>query len=106
MKTVERAEFKTDPIIGPLYKVILQKYRIATHTKEVLLANSHIKDFCEESRHFAVIDGNPAFYIHFDVSSWLDPRGVLTRVERIAIYDSFQEYQSTRLKALDGRPNS
>jgi hypothetical protein len=100
MITIERSVFKTDPVYKIVYKAILANYRPATHTVNILLANKHVKDFCEESRHFAELPGNPPLYIHFDVSSWYDPKGAVTKIERIGIYDNYQEYQPARLRTL------
>lgn len=101
MLVLERKEFMIDSAFKVLHEFIVKRHKVASHTERNLKKNKHIKDFCEEARHFAVLPGRTGLYIHYDVSSWFKkPDGVMVNIERIAIYDNFAEYESSRLKAL------
>ncbi len=101
MKVFESELFRKYLPIETLYEVIKKKHHVATHTKKVLYMNRHVKDFCEEARHFVLMDLKPPIYLHYDVTSWYhSSSGVVIKIERIAIYDNFNEYEAARLRGL------
>ncbi|MCF0071300.1 hypothetical protein LZD49_12535 [Dyadobacter sp. CY261] len=101
MKVISRSEFKTDPGFKPLHDLIKSKHQVPNHTIDILLKNADVKDFCEESRHFAVLSGRNPIYLHYDVSSWFkEPNGVLVSIDSIAIYNNYSEYESARRQQL------
>lgn len=105
MEEFNRDFFKKDPVFNELYQLIKQKHKVAEHTVKVLTQNKHIKDFCEESRHFAELSGKNPIYIHYDVSSWYKkPGGVQVRIESIGVYENFIEYQVAKAKIQEGYP--
>lgn len=93
MTEFKREFFKNDEVLGKLFKVIKERHEVAEHTKKVLLENKHIKDFCEEARHFVVMG---SLFIHYDVASWYHPSGALVKIESIGVYDDFLEYEKAR----------
>lgn len=98
-----REEIKADEVYNQLLAAILSNHKVTNHTENVLLKNKHIKDFCECSRHFIMINSDKPLFIHYDVNSWFKhPNGVQLRIESIGIYDDFMEYESARLKGLHG----
>lgn len=101
MTEFSRAFFKNDPVMGKLFEIIKSKHIVADHTERVLLKNKHIKDFCEEARHFVMMEGKPTLYIHYDTASWFkEPMGVQVKIESIGVYDDFMEYETARMKGL------
>ena len=107
MITVEREVLKEDPRMKLLFDLIKNKHQVAEHTQRTLFKNRKIKDFCEEARHFVELAGHKSLYLHYDVTSWYKKkRSVMIRIERIGIYDNFQEYQSARLTQLYATPDS
>lgn len=101
MTEFKRDFFRVDPVLSKLYEFIKQNHRVADHTQRVLFENRTVKDFCQEARHFVVLSGNKALYIHYDVSSWWkDPAGVHLRIDSIGVYDDFIEYETARLRGL------
>lgn len=107
MIEITRQEFKRDPDYMFLHAAIKENHKIADHTIKVLTDNKHIKDFCEEARHFLmIVNGKKGhLYIHYDVSSWYDKKGALIRIDNIAVYDDFIEYEASRVKQLNGAGN-
>lgn len=107
MTEFNREFFKNDPVLHKLFMVVKGNHKVADHTEKVLLENRHIKDFCEESRHFVMMPGSPPLYIHYDVASWFkEPMGVQLRIDSIGVYDDFMEYETARMKGLhSGRPS-
>lgn len=98
MIEIPRPVLKVDRVFRKLHQVIIENHKVAKHTENVILENKHIKDFCEEASHFAVMHG---IFIHYDVSSWFNGKdGVIVRVERVCIYDDFMEYETSRTKSL------
>lgn len=96
-----RKEIKNEPRLKPLYDLLKKRHRVANHTKKILLRNKDIKDFCEESRHFAMLPLDDPIYMHYDVANWYQkPDKVAIRIEAIAVYDNFAEYESARVKQL------
>lgn len=103
----KREHFKKYPEITAIYEIIKKKHNVASHTREVLFKNRRVKNFCEEARHFVLMDLKPPIYLHYDVSSWYHNKdGVLIKIESIGIYDNFKEYESTRLRSLHASPGS
>jgi hypothetical protein len=89
--------------MGKLFEIIKSKHVVATHTEKTLLENKHVKDFCEEARHFVMMDGTPPLYIHYDTASWFkQPMGVQVTIDAIGVYDNFMEYETARNKQLQG----
>lgn len=101
MTTFDRTWIK-DQVIGELYSRVKQNHIVADHTKQNLLKNRHIKDIYEETRHFAVLQSAKPIYISYDTANWLDDEqyAVLVRIERINVYETFLEYETTRMKEL------
>ena len=103
----KRDFFKKDAVLSQLHQVILRSHKVADHTYKCLIENRHIKDFCEESRHFVLLPGNPDLYIHYDIACWFkEPNGIQMKVESIAVYDDFVEYESSRIKQLSENKES
>lgn len=103
MIEISREEIKADEAYVQLLGIILQNHRVATHTENILFKNKHVKDFCECSRHFIVMNIETPLFIHYDVNSWfMRPNGIQLRIESIGIYDDFMEYESARLKGIHG----
>lgn len=90
-----------DEVFGLLHKALVKNHIVANHTRKVLLKNRHIKDFCEEARHFTIMQGEPPMYLHYDCASWFkEPNGVRVIIETIGIYDDFMEYEKARMFQL------
>lgn len=103
MTEFNREFFKKDPVFNKLWHLIMKNHKVAKHTEKVLFENRHVKDFCEEARHFVEMPGNPPIYIHYDVASWWkDPAGVQLKIESIAVYDDFLEYSIARQRITEG----
>lgn len=102
MTEFTREMCKRDPeVLGKLFEIIKNNHRVADHTERVLLENAHIKDFCEEARHFSMLAGNKPIYLHYDVASWFKPpMGVQVKIEAIGIYDNFFEYETARMAKI------
>lgn len=98
MTEFPREFFMNDPeVMGKLHKLIVKHHKVANHTEKTLLENRHIKDFCEEARHFLVLDGTPQIYVHYDCASWFkEPMGVQVTIDSIGVYDDFMEYEKAR----------
>lgn len=106
MTEFPRDFFKTDPVLRKLYEVVKKNHKVAEHTEKTLYENKHIKDFCEEARHYVMCTGPKPLYIHYDVASWYHPSGALVKIESIGVYDDFLEYETARMKGLHGAENS
>jgi hypothetical protein len=103
MTEFKREFFKNDAVFGKLFELIKKNHKVANHTEKVLIENRHIKDFCEEARHFVEMPGNKPLYIHYDTASWFkEPMGVQVKIESIGVYDDFLEYNTARMKGLHG----
>ncbi len=101
MIEISRETFKSDPIFGKLFDAVKAGHKVAKHTERTLRKNKHIKDFCEEARHFVQIGDDKPIWIHYDVASWWkDPAGVVVKIESIGVYDNFMEYDIARLKGI------
>jgi hypothetical protein len=107
MEEFSREFFKNDEVMGTLFQLIKNNHKIASHTVKVLSDNRHIKDFCEESRHFMFLPGEKPLYIHYDVSSWYqEPEGAAIKIESIGVYDDYLEYEVARLKGVHSTSES
>lgn len=107
MTEFKRDFFKNDPVFYKLYEMIKRNHKPANHTERILLENKHVKDFCEEARHYVEMPGNQPLFIHYDVASWFkEPMGVQVRIEAIGVYDDRLEYEVARLKGLHSTKNS
>lgn len=95
-----RDSLKTDPVLKRIHDVIKHNHEVAKHTQEVLLKNKHVKDFCEEARHFVILPGKNQIYLHYDTSTWFVNNGFHVRIDMVGVYDSYMEYESARLKGL------
>jgi len=106
MTEFKREFFKSDPVFSKLFELIKSNHRVAKHTEKVLYDNRHVKNFCEEARHFVMMknsgDGNP-LYIHYDVASWYHSKNAAqVKIESIGVYDNFLEYETARMRQLHG----
>ena len=109
MIEISREEFKKDPVFRKLFEVIKSRHVVAKHTEKVLYDNRHIKDFCEEARHFVFLPGNNGtdIFLHYDVASWYKhPNGVQVKIDSIGVYDDFMEYEKARVSGLHGTKGS
>ena len=101
MTEFKRELFKQDPVLFKLWEILKRNHLVADHTRQTLYKNRHIKDFCEEARHFMLMPGKPEIYLHYDVASWYHPEGgAFVKIESIGIYDDFMEYETARMKGL------
>ena len=102
MTEFKRDFFKNDPqVMGKLHQHLVKIHKVAPHTEKVLIENRHVEDFCEESRHFVILDGTPQIYLHYDVATWFKkPNGVQAVIDSIGVYDDFMEYETARMKGL------
>lgn len=90
MTTIERKDLKIDPVFAQMHEIVKNNHKVAEHTKKVLLKNKDVKDFCEEARHFVIMEGKEPLFIHYDVSSWFKkPNGVQVRIESVTIYEDY-----------------
>lgn len=107
MTEFNREFFKNDPVFGKLFEAVKRGHKVASHTERTLIKNRHVKDFCEEARHFVMLDGEKPLYIHYDVASWFkEPNGVQVKIESIGVYDDFIEYETARLKGIHSTKDS
>lgn len=102
MTEFPRSFFINDPeVIGKLHKELIKHHKVANHTEKVLIENRHIKDFCEEARHFTIMEGNSPIYLHYDVATWFkEPMGVQVTIDSIGVYDDFMEFEKARMFQL------
>jgi hypothetical protein len=109
MITVLRKEFQMHPVTDKIYQVIKEQHVVAAHTEKNLYDNRFTKDFCEMSRHFAILRGTPQIFISYDVSSWyreVDRRpSARISIDQFIIYDTFVEYESCRVRELSSKDN-
>lgn len=106
MTEFKREFFKNDPVFSKLFEIIKKNHKVADHTEKVLIQNKHVKDFCEEARHYVEMPGKPHLYIHYDTASWFkEPMGVYVKIESIGIYDDFLEYNTARVNKLHAAEN-
>lgn len=107
MTEFNREFFKTDPIMNKLYMIIKGNHKVADHTQKTLIENRHVKDFCEEARHFVFMGGNKPLMLHYDVATWFKaPDSAQVRIESIGVYDNFMEYETARMKGLHSGRNA
>lgn len=104
MTEFTREMCKNDPeVLGKLFDAVKKIHKPADHTEKVLLDNKHIKDFCEEARHYVVMG---SLFIHYDVASWYKhPNQVQIRIDSIGVYDDFMEYEKHRMFNLHKAQN-
>ena len=102
MTEFPRDFFINDPeVLGKLHQLLIKNHKVAEHTKKVLLENRHIKDFCEEARHFTIMPGKNPIYLHYDVATWFkEPNGIQMVIDSIGVYDDFIEYEKARMYQL------
>lgn len=111
MIEIPRKVFKHDPVFKKLHELLTRNHVPGKHTQKVLIDNKHIKDFCEEATHFAVLPaanpGGTEIYLHYDVFSWFKPPdGVRVSIRKIGIYEDQAEYEFARLKGLHSTKDS
>jgi len=109
MEEFNREFFKTDKVFKKLFEMIKSNHKVANHTIKVLLKNKHVKDFCEEARHYVELElgGDTPFYIHYDVSSWYDrSKSAIVKIESIGVYNDYLEFEKARLKGLHSTQDS
>ena len=107
MIEITRKEFKKDPVFRKVYRLIKANHKVAKHTMKVLIENRKVKDFCEEARHFAILQGGNPLYVHYDVSSWYQAKDrAMVKIESIGFYDNFIEYEIARARGLHSTDKS
>lgn len=82
-----------DSVISKLKNLIATKHQIPEYTKNELIENRHVKDFCCISKHFAMINNIP---ISYETEAWLRSGYVVASITNITLYDSLTEYESDR----------
>jgi hypothetical protein len=100
MTTLLKSEMVKDPVFKKVFDLIVKNHKPAPHTKKVLKANKHIKDFCETAEHFSEIKNQRSLYLSYITNSWIQKNEVLVRIASVTIYDDWNEFQKHRLKAL------
>lgn len=100
---IHREGIKQDAELSFLKRHILANHKTASFTEKILLENKHIKNFCDETRHFVIIG---PLHIHYDAYTWLIDCKYNIRIERIGLYDDFLEYNTARLKGIHSTPHS
>lgn len=104
MIEVDRETMKSDPVFRKLHELIKAKHVVANHTKRNLEEHKHVKNFCEEARHYVVLPAkveSKSIYLHYDVSSWYKgPDQTAIRIDTIGLYEDFEEYERARVRAL------
>ena len=101
MTEFDREFFKTDPVFSKLHSILKEHHKVADHTQRTLYENRFTKDFCEEARHFTILPGRNQIFLHYDVASWwLEPDGIVVKIESIGVYDNFMEYETARMRGL------
>ena len=106
MITINRKEFKKDPLFGKLHQELAKKMEIPDYIKKTLIEKQHIKDVCVEAKFFVVLPSKPDIYISYDAAFWYRKRKAVGRIEKIHVYDSFMEYETLRMKGLHGAEDS
>ena len=100
MIAITRAQFKKDEVWNKLFQVIKNNHQVDERTQQNLIPKAHIKDICESSRYFAVVD---KFFISYDVDIWIQKVGngynFPTKITEIQVYDDQLEYEVHRSKA-------
>lgn len=105
MVEFKRKEILNDDSLKKLLSYLIINHKVAEHTRKCLLKNSHIKNFCEISRHFISISNE--IFIHYDVSSWYNKiGGASIRIDSIGVYDDFIEFEVCRMKELSNSNDS
>ncbi len=102
MVEIPRAVFTKDSVFSELHSRLIALHKAPLHTEKTLVENRHVKDFCVEARHFVFMGGKNPLYIHYDVANWLVDGRLKVTFDTIAVYDSFMEYETARMKQLHG----
>ena len=109
METWTREQIKADPVMSELLRLILSKHTTPGHTVKNLLELQHVPNVCELTTRFVELpatENADAVYLSYEFNSWISvkPEGIIfpTRVESITLYETFIEYESTRIKDLSG----
>jgi hypothetical protein len=100
MIEIKREEFKKDKLFSKVHEELKKIHKVPDYTIECLMKNRHIKDFCEESRHFVLMHGKEDLYLHYDVFTWILGKTLPIRVDAITFYDDFEEYEAARVGQL------
>lgn len=106
MVEFDREFIKRDEVFQKLHGSLKKAHVVSNHTRRILLKNKHVRDFCEEARHYTILQGPDPIYLHYDIASWLKNNHVLVRIESIGVYDNFMEFESCRLRALHSAEHS
>ena len=84
--------------MSKLAKLVIKNHKIPRHTQKVLVENRLIKDFCENSRVFALLP--PEIGIHYNVNTWFVDDTFLVKIESIGLYKDTVEYNNARMAQL------
>ncbi len=119
MENWTREQIKADPIMMEALEYILQFHKTPQHTVKNLMSLKDVPNVCETTRMFGVLPAtgdSEGVYISYDFCTWIEPKDdntfiFPTRVDAIQLYESFAEYESTRVRELsaadpDGRDNN
>lgn len=100
MIILEPSDFSNDKAFSLLASFIMDNHSVPTSTKKKLNAIGD-PDVCVQSRHFAEIEfDRQSFWIHYDVSHWEKTRNLISMLDRLCVYSTFEEYSMERIKSL------
>lgn len=108
METWTREQIKADETMLEFMNMILQRHETPGHTVKNLVELMHVPNVCELTTAFGVLPGDDSglkpTYFSYDFNTWIKSEGEKlifpTRIESITLYESFIEYESTRVKEI------
>lgn len=101
MREFTKDDAANNPILNEIIQSIRENHNIPDDTQRLLFNNRHIKNFCEQRRHFAIIDnGVKSLFIHYDMDTWYQDNRFLVKINKIGLYNDFIEYESARIQTL------
>jgi len=102
MTTIERAELKTNWKF--LTDHIQQKHEMGQEIfDELFVKNKPVRGLCHERRYFVIMG---EYFLSYDMEHIIaDPNLFLIgrSLRRVNLFDSYQEYESTRVKEMSGK---
>lgn len=97
MKLFTREESRQKPLIGQLFAVLKSRHEIPDYLQATLQKNNQKKYFCVQVRFFKLLD---SLMVHYDTDNWFRNSNILVVITSVALYDSYKEYESARVKQL------